>query len=59
MKQISDEQWKELEEFLNQVANEREEDPCGPGSYPSNNATSALKMLRKLGMERRKPSYIQ
>ncbi|MEK7540872.1 MAG: hypothetical protein AAB529_01370 [Patescibacteria group bacterium] len=56
--EIPEETWIELEELLNQVANEREEDSDGPGSMPTNNARKARFMLDKLWMERRKPGNI-
>lgn len=58
LRQISEELWKELEELLNRVANERQQDSTGPGSGPSDNARGAYKIIKKLGMERRKPSNI-
>ncbi len=55
---LSEGKWKKLEELLNDVANEREQDDEGPGSYPTGNARAAFKMIKELKMERRKPSHI-
>ena len=51
-------QWDELSVLLNRVANEREEDRDGPGSYPSHNARSALETLSDLGIKRDKPRNV-
>ncbi len=58
MKKVSDELWKELEELLNRVANEREQDDDGLGSMPTTNATLAQIMLDKLEMKKSKPAHI-
>ena len=55
---LTREQWDSLEELLNKVANEREQDSDGPGSFPTYNARKAMKMIQDLGMERCKPAYI-
>ena len=59
MRLISAKRWKELEELLNRVANEREEDRDGPGSAPTPNSRCAKDMLGDLKMERRKPAHIR
>lgn len=51
---LSEEQKKKLEAFLNQVADERDEDRDGPGSMPSHNAYKAMDLLKEFGMERKK-----
>lgn len=52
--EIRDELWQKLCEFLNHVADEREQDSTGPGSYPSYNASSARVLIDELGIERKK-----
>jgi len=58
MKQISDELWQELDDFLNRVANEREQDPNGPGSYPTYNSNEARILMKKFRIERRNPVHL-
>ncbi len=51
MKQISDEQWAELEQFLIRVADERDQGSDTCGSFPTGNARMARNLLDRLKVE--------
>lgn len=55
---VPESSWTQLEDFLNDVANERVQDDDGPGSAPNYNAKTARDMLDRLWLERRKPAHI-
>jgi len=55
VKQLENKVWLELEQFLNNLADERE-DYCGPNNTPTANAHAAQAMIKTLGMERREQS---
>ena len=38
---LTDEQWQEFDNFLQSVADEREQDSDGPGSCPSHNSNKS------------------
>lgn len=54
----TEELWKKLAKFLNEIANEREQDSDGPGSAPTANSNSARKLMEELGIKRQKPSWL-
>jgi hypothetical protein len=59
-KLLSRREYRKLEEFLNSVANERDNDSSelGGGTFPSHNANKAREMLKILRMKRRKPKWL-